>query len=618
MKARNEFLKDKAERIRLKSLEMTTRAGSGHPTTAMSAAEVFSVLYFDQMVYDPENPNSLEGDDFVLSKGHGAPGLYATMDEAGMLKDQDIMSLREFDSILEGHPVPKLAGVRLATGSLGQGLSGGLGLAMAMKMDSIDRYAYVLIGDGEMAEGNVWEAMLLGSALKLNNVIGIVDINRLGQSGPTIYEWNIEEYQKKAEAFGWHTQTIDGHSIDEVIEAVEAAKKDPRPSMILAQTVKGKGVDFLENADGRHGQAASEDELVKAREQIKKRLQTVDYKPDNQTSLSPLPSKDEGKIEIDPQYQKGDKEATRTAFGNAVKKLGEKDKQIVVLDGDVKNSTRTKFSFDSFPDRSVECYIAEQNMIGFAAGLQARGKRPYVATFAAFLTRAHDQIRMASYSQADMKVCGTHTGVSIGEDGPSQMGLEDLAMMRSLYGSIVLSPSDAVSAEKLTAAMNTYQGISYLRALRPKTPVIYDPSEEFEIGGSKLLKPSGDHSAMILGTGITVNEALKARETLQEEGISAGVMDIYSLKPIDKEGVLEAVQNASFILTVEDHYPEGGMGEAVAAAVGQNIPVYSQAVTKLPHSGSSGELMSEQGIDAQGIAERVRQLIKSENKQGVK
>ncbi|MBS3774208.1 MAG: transketolase [Bacteroidales bacterium] len=618
MKARNEFLKDKAERIRLKSLEMTTRAGSGHPTTAMSAAEIFSVLYFDQMVYDPENPNSLEGDDFVLSKGHGAPGLYATMDEAGMLKDQDIMSLREFDSILEGHPVPKLAGVRLATGSLGQGLSGGLGLAMAMKMDSIDRYAYVLIGDGEMAEGNVWEAMLLGSALKLDNVIGIVDINRLGQSGPTIYEWNIEEYQKKAEAFGWHTQTIDGHSIEEIIEAVEAAKKDPRPSMILAQTVKGKGVDFLENADGRHGQAVSEDELVKAREQIKKRLQTVDYKPDNQTSLSPLPSKDEGKIEIDPQYQKGDKEATRTAFGNAVKKLGEQDKQIVVLDGDVKNSTRTKFSFDSFPDRSVECYIAEQNMIGFAAGLQARGKRPYVATFAAFLTRAHDQIRMASYSQADLKVCGTHTGVSIGEDGPSQMGLEDLAMMRSLYGSIVLSPSDAVSAEKLTAAMNTYQGISYLRALRPKTPVIYDLSEEFEIGGSKLLKPSGDNSAMILGTGITVNEALKAREILQEEGISAGVMDIYSLKPIDKEGILEAVQNASFILTIEDHYPEGGMGEAVAAAVGQNIPVYSQAVTKLPHSGSSGELMSEQGIDAEGIAERVRQLIKSENKQGVK
>ncbi|MEF8985471.1 MAG: transketolase [Bacteroidales bacterium] len=618
MKARNEFLKDKAERIRLKSLEMTTRAGSGHPTTAMSAAEIFSVLYFDQMVYDPENPNSLEGDDFVLSKGHGAPGLYATMDEAGMLKDQDIMSLREFDSILEGHPVPKLAGVRLATGSLGQGLSGGLGLAMAMKMDSIDRYAYVLIGDGEMAEGNVWEAMLLGSALKLDNVIGIVDINRLGQSGPTIYEWNIEEYQKKAEAFGWHTQTIDGHSIEEIIEAVEAAKKDPRPSMILAQTVKGKGVDFLENADGRHGQAVSEDELVKAREQIKKRLQTVDYKPDNQTSLSPLPSKDEGKIEIDPQYQNGDKEATRTAFGNAVKKLGEQDKQIVVLDGDVKNSTRTKFSFDSFPDRSVECYIAEQNMIGFAAGLQARGKRPYVATFAAFLTRAHDQIRMASYSQADLKVCGTHTGVSIGEDGPSQMGLEDLAMMRSLYGSIVLSPSDPVSAEKLTAAMNTYQGISYLRALRPKTPVIYDLSEEFEIGGSKLLKPSGDNSAMILGTGITVNEALKAREILQEEGISAGVMDIYSLKPIDKEGILEAVQNASFILTIEDHYPEGGMGEAVAAAVGQNIPVYSQAVTKLPHSGSSGELMSEQGIDAEGIAERVRQLIKSENKQGVK
>ncbi|MFW5945066.1 MAG: transketolase family protein, partial [Bacteroidota bacterium] len=273
--------------------------------------------------------------------------------------------------------------------------------------------------------------------------------------------------------------------------------------------------------------------------------------------------------------------------------------------------TRTKFSFDSFPDRSVECYIAEQNMIGFAAGLQARGKRPYVATFAAFLTRAHDQIRMASYSQADLKLCGSHTGVSIGEDGPSQMGLEDLAMMRSLYGSVVLSPSDPVSAEKLTAAMNAYQGISYMRTIRGKTPVIYDSSENFEIGGSKVLKQSDDDSVMILATGITVSEALKAREILEKEGISAGVMDVYSVKPVDKERILEVAGNASFILTVEDHYPEGGMGEAVAAAVGQNIKVYSQAVTNLPHSGTSVELMAEQEIDAEGIAERIRKLLET-------
>ena len=618
MNARKEFLRDKADRIRLKSMEMTTRAGSGHPTTAMSAAEILSVLYFDQMVYDPDNPNSFEGDDFVMSKGHGAPGLYAAMDEAGMLKKEDVMSLREYDSILEGHPVPKLAGVRLATGSLGQGLSGGLGLGMAMKMDSIDRYSYVLIGDGEMAEGNIWEAMILGPALKLNNVIGIIDINRLGQSGPTLYEWNVEEYHKKVEAFGWHTQTIDGHSVEEIIEAIEAAKKDPRPSMILAKTVKGKGVDFLENADGMHGKAASEDELEKGKEQISKRLKDVDYTPNNQTRLSPKPSGNVDKIDVKPEYQEGDKEATRTAFGTAVRKLGEQDKQIVVLDGDVKNSTRTQFSFDSFPERSIECYIAEQNMIGFAAGLQARGKRTYAATFAAFLTRAHDQIRMASYSQANLKLCGSHTGVSIGEDGPSQMGLEDLAMMRSLYGSVVLSPSDPVSAEKLTASMNAYEGISYMRTIRGKTPVIYDASENFEIGGSKVLRQSDDGSAMILATGITVPEALKAQEILQKEGISAGVMDIYSVKPVDEEGIRDASKNASFILTVEDHYPEGGMGEAVASAVGQDIRVYSQAVTRLPHSGKPAELMAEQGIDAEGIADRIRKLIKSESKQEVK
>jgi transketolase len=617
MEQRIEYLKDKAERIRLKSLEMTSQAGSGHPTTAMSSAEILSVLYFDQMVYDPQNPNSLEGDDFVMSKGHGAPGLYAAMDEAGMLKNEDIMRLRTFDSILEGHPVPRLPGVRLATGSLGQGLSGGLGLSMAMKMDSIGRYAYVLIGDGEMAEGNVWEALLLGSALKLNNVIGIVDVNRLGQSGPTIYEWNIEEYHRKIEAFGWHTQAVDGHSIQELIDALESAKSDPRPSMIVAKTVKGKGLDFLENEDGRHGKAISDDEMVQAREQLKGRLKSVDYIPKNQQSLTPLPGRDKIQVDVNPDYKEAGKEATRTAFGNALKQIGQQDKSVVVLDGDVKNSTRTKFSFDAFPERSIECYIAEQNMIGLAAGLQARRKKPYVATFAAFLTRAHDQLRMASYSQADLKISGSHTGVSIGEDGPSQMGLEDLAMMRSLYGSCVLSPSDPVSAEKLSAAMNNYDGISYLRTIRGKTPVLYEASEQFEIGGSKVLKKSGKETVMILATGITVSEALKAQQILEKEGIPTGVMDIYSIKPLDREGILQASGDASFILTVEDHYPEGGLGEAVANSIGRDIKVYSQAVTKLPHSGTSEELLAEQGIDAKGIAKKIRNLIESENKQTV-
>ena len=611
MSDRFEFLQDKAERIRLKSLEMTTKAGSGHPTTAMSSAEILSVLYFDQMVYDPKHPDSLEGDDFVMSKGHGAPGLYAVMDEAGMLGNEDVMSLRQFDSILEGHPVPKLAGVRLATGSLGQGLSGGLGLALAMQFDSIQRYTYVLTGDGEMAEGNIWEALLLGSILKLSNVIGIVDVNRLGQSGPSVFQWNIEDLHNKVESFGWHTVSVDGHSPEALSGAMEKARKDTRPSMILAKTIKGKGVDFLENADGRHGKAASHDELEKARGQIHARMKTVNYTPKNQVALSPRPDRESIIPDIKPAYQKGDHEATRTAFGNALKQIGQQDRQVVVLDGDVKNSTRTRFSFDSFPDRSFECYIAEQNMVGMAAGLQARLKRPYVATFAAFLTRAHDQIRMASYSQADLKLCGSHTGVSIGEDGPSQMGLEDLAMMRAVHGSIVLSPSDAVSTEKLTAAMNVREQISYLRTIRSKTPVIYDPEEEFEIGGSKVLKQSSDDQCMILATGIAVHEALEAQQMLQEEGISTGVMDVYSLKPIDKEGIRKACADVPAVLTVEDHYPEGGLGETVAAAIGQQVQVYSQAVTKLPHSGKPDELLAEQGIDAQGIASRIRELLSS-------
>ena len=611
MSDRFEFLQDKAERIRLKSLEMTTKAGSGHPTTAMSSAEILSVLYFDQMVYDPKHPDSLEGDDFVMSKGHGAPGLYAVMDEAGMLGNENVMSLRQFDSILEGHPVPKLPGVRLATGSLGQGLSGGLGLALAMQFDSIQRYTYVLTGDGEMAEGNIWEALLLGSILKLSNVIGIVDVNRLGQSGPSVFQWNIEDLHNKVESFGWHTVSVDGHSPEALSGAMEKARKDTRPSMILAKTIKGKGVDFLENADGRHGKAASHDELEKARGQIHARMKTVNYTPKNQVALSPRPDRESIIPDIKPAYQKGDHEATRTAFGNALKQIGQQDRQVVVLDGDVKNSTRTRFSFDSFPDRSFECYIAEQNMVGMAAGLQARLKRPYVATFAAFLTRAHDQIRMASYSQADLKLCGSHTGVSIGEDGPSQMGLEDLAMMRAVHGSNVLSASDAVSTEKLPAAMNVGEQISYLRTIRSKTPVIYDPEEEFEIGGSKVLKQSSDDQCMILATGIAVHEALEAQQMLQEEGISTGVMDVYSLKPIDKEGIRKACADVPAVLTVEDHYPEGGLGETVAAAIGQQVKVYSQAVTKLPHSGKPDELLAEQGIDAQGIASRIRELLSS-------
>lgn len=605
------YLESAANRIRLKSLQMTTKAGSGHATTAMSSAEILSVLYLDQMIYDPDNPDSYFGDDFVMSKGHGSPGLYAAMDEAGMLKKEDIMDIRQFDSILEGHPVPKLPGVRLATGSLGQGLSGGIGLAMAMKMNEKDRYVYVLIGDAEMAEGNIWEAVNFAPHAGLNNLIGIIDVNRLGQSGPSMYEWDMEAYQKRIEAFGWHTQIIDGHNTEQIINAIEKAKKASRPSMIIAKTVKGKGISFLENKEGQHGKPVSEDELAQAEEELKPLIEQVAHTPLNQKQFGTIPEPKETMSDIKTDYSSEEKEATRTAYGKALEKMGKEDKNIVVLDGDVKNSTRTIFSFKSFPERSIECYIAEQNMLGIAAGLQARGKKPHAATFAAFLTRAHDQIRMASFSQADLKLAGSHTGVSIGQDGPSQMGLEDVAMMRSIHQSVVLSPSDAVSAVKLTLAMNKHKGISYIRTIREKTPVIYKNDEQFEIGGSKILHQSDNDKVMILATGITVHEALKAKDMLKEKGISAGVMDIYSIKPLDKENILKATKQTENILTVEDHYPEGGMGEAVSAAIGTARNVHIKAVIKLPHSGKPHELMAEQGIDAEGIVNEVNKIIKT-------
>jgi len=611
---RKDYLESQADRIRLLSLESTTKAGSGHPTTGMSMADILSVLYFDQMVYDPKHPESPEGDDLVLSKGHGSPALYAAMDLAGILDGLDPMTLRETQSPLEGHPVPRIPGIRLATGSLGQGLSGGIGLALAMKRAGVDRYVYVILGDGEMAEGNVWEAVNLAPHLKMNNLIAIVDVNRLGQSDPTLYEWDTESYGRRIESFGWHVLSIDGHSIDEITEALEEARQDPRPSAIIARTVKGKGVDFLENAEGRHGKAVSEKELEEARKQLGggiKEIRESQNKPPNIRSLvqqennrtTPAPPAvdfDDGPV------------ATRDGYGQALQVLGASDPSVMVLDGDVKNSTRTKSFFSSHPDRAVECFIAEQNMVGIAAGLQCRGIRPHVATFAAFLTRAHDQIRMAAYSQADIKFAGSHTGVAIGQDGPSQMGLEDFAMMRSVYGSVVVSPADAVSAARLLGEINAFHGISYLRTIRGKTPLIYEQSERFPIGGSKRFDPPGvpEGTALrgaIVATGTVLHEALKAQRQLAEEGLPVVVIDAYSIKPIDEGTLKKVAKEVSFIITAEDHYPEGGLGEAVAGVVAGMVRLRISAVTSLPHSGTPEELLAEQGIDAAGIAATARQ-----------
>ncbi|MFP4432212.1 MAG: transketolase [Spirochaetaceae bacterium] len=612
---RKDYLESQADRIRLLSLEATTKAGSGHPTTGMSMADILSVLYFDQMLYDPKNPESPEGDDLVLSKGHGSPALYAAMDLAGILDGLDPMTLRETQSPLEGHPVPRIPGIRLATGSLGQGLSGGIGLALAMKRAGVDRFVYVILGDGEMAEGNVWEAVNLAPHLKMNNLIAIVDVNRLGQSDPTLYEWDTESYGRRIESFGWHVLSIDGHSIDEITHALEEARQDPRPSAIIARTVKGKGVDFLENAAGRHGKAVPAEELEEARKQLAggiKEIRESQNKPPNVRDLAQ--HENNRTTPPPPTLSFGDGPvATREGYGRALEALGASDPSVMVLDGDVKDSTRTTFFFSSHPERAVECFIAEQNMVGIAAGLQCRGIRPHVATFAAFLTRAHDQIRMAAYSQADIKFAGSHTGVAIGQDGPSQMGLEDLAMMRSVYGSVVVSPADAVSASKLLGEVNAFHGISYLRTTRGKTPVIYEQSESFPIGGSKRFDPPGatddtPSRGAIVATGTILHEALKAQRQLGEEGFPVVVIDAYSIKPIDEGTLKKTANEVSFMITAEDHYPEGGLGEAVAGVVAGMVRLRIVAVTSLPHSGKPEELLAEQGIDAAGIAATARQL----------
>ncbi len=610
MAAQTDFLQYKADKIRIKSLEATTEAASGHPTSCLSAAEILSVLFFDQMIFDPKHPASYEGDDFVLSKGHAAPGLYASMNEAGMISDKELLSLRKFGSSFEGHPVPKVPGVRLATGSLGQGLSGAIGLSLAMKADGIDRFVYVLLGDGEMMEGQIWEAMHLAAHKKLGNIIAIVDTNRLGQSGPTVYGWEAQRYLDICRALDWHTAAVDGHNIDELAGTLRLAREEKQPSIIFAQTIKGKGVSFLENIEGKHGKPVSSEELIEAKYEIEEKMKPVEEKtPENWHSFSPPPLPEKASADISASYSVGEETATRDAFGSALLELGKKDPDIFVLDGDVKNSTRTKAFFDAFPGRGIECFIAEQNMLVIAAGLQARGKKPFAASFAAFLSRAHDQMRMASYSLADIKIAGSHTGVSIGEDGPSQMGLEDIAMTRSLFGSTVLSPCDAVSAEKCTAEMAARRGISYMRTIRGKTPVIYSDKEEFPIGGSKIVRQSDNDKAFIIAAGICVHEALQAADDLEEEGISVGVIDAYSLKPLDGNGLLAAAARVPFFLTVEDHYPEGGLGEAVSAVVRGQTAVYSQAVETLPHSGNPRELIAEQGIDAFGIKQRLRTII---------
>ena len=606
------LLEQKATNLRIHSIISTSEAGSGHPTTCLSAADIVSALFFHAMRYDCADAKNPNNDRFILSKGHAAPLLYAAYAEAGIIPIDDLLTLRQIDSILEGHPTPRFDWTEVATGSLGQGLSLGLGMALNGKyLDKSDYRVYVLLGDGETAEGGVWEAAALASHYQLNNLIGIVDVNALGQSQRTMYAFDIDTYCRRFEAFGWQTIGIDGHDFDEILPALEKAKASTdKPTMIVAKTFKGKGVSFLENEDNWHGKAVAKGEqLDKALAELGP-LQT-DI-PLQIESPNPINKQISTATTCEPpEYASDEKVATRGGYGTGLAKIGTANPNVVALDGDTKNSTYAEQFMTLHPNRFFEMFIAEQNLVGAGIGLAKRGKIPFVSTFAAFLSRAYDQIRMSAISQANIKYAGSHCGVSIGEDGPSQMGLEDIAMFRAIPGAVVLYPSDAVAAERLVAEAAAHEGIVYIRTSRPKTAILYDTDESFPIGGSKVVRESGEDKVTVVAAGVTLHEVLKAQEVLTAEGIAIRVIDLYSVKPIDTEALLAAASETNdTIITVEDHYPEGGLGDAVLDAVAtKGIRVHKLAVTGIPRSGKPDELLELHGISANAIVQKVKDIV---------
>ena len=605
-----EVLKEKARRMRILSVKATTEAGSGHPSSCLSAADLASVIFFREMRYDPQQPNNPSNDRFVLSKGHAAPLLYAAYAEAGIVAEAATMTLRKFDSDLEGHPTPRIPWVGVATGSLGQGLSAALGMALAARIDRAAYDTYVLMGDGECAEGSVWEAAALASFYRTNNLYAIVDVNGMGQSQRTMYGFDVDRHAERFRAFGWYALAIDGHDYEAITGAFERCRAEggDRPRVIVARTFKGKGVSLLQDKDGWHGKPVPKTELDAALQELSTPFGSDGYKP----SLRPGAPVEAVTIEhrIDVTRDLGDQAATREAYGDALVKLADKDPRIIALDGDTKNSTFSQKLLTDHADQFFEMFIAEQNMVGVAAGMSACGKIPFVSTFAAFLTRCFDQIRMARISRANIRFVGSHCGVSIGADGPSQMGLEDIAMFRAIPDSVVLYPSDAVSTEHLVARLSDQEGISYLRTTRPKAPVIYDSDEVFDIGGSKTLRRSDDDDIAVVGAGITLHEALKAHDILKARGCSIRVIDAYSVKPIDDESLIRAAEETGGrLVVVEDHYWDGGLGDAVLNAVGNRAEVHKMAVRGVPRSGTPDELIDAFGISAASIVKLIEKLV---------
>ena len=599
------------QQLRVDSVRASAAAGSGHPTSSMSAADLVAVLFANHLRYDMDRPEHPGNDRFILSKGHASPLLYSAYKAAGAIEDGELVTFRKLGSRLEGHPTPRrLPYVETATGSLGQGLPIGVGVALAgQRLDRTGYRVWVLCGDSELAEGSVWEAAEHAAFENLDNLTAIVDVNRLGQRGATRHGHDLDAYARRFQAFGWHTIEVDGHDVDAVDRAYgEARSTTGRPTVVLARTLKGKGVASVQDREGLHGKPLPEaDEAVAELGGRRDRTFHV-HEPRASRLLRSVPSTDTDL----PRWDQGEKVATRDAYGHALAALGSGRGDVVALDGEVSDSTRAEFFAKEHPERFFECYIAEQQLVAAAVGLATRGWVPYASTFAAFLTRAHDFVRMASVSGAGINLVGSHAGVAIGQDGPSQMGLEDLAMMRSVYGSTVLYPCDANQTARLVETMAGLDGVRYLRTSRGAAPVLYGPDEEFPVGGSKVLRSGERDRLTLVAAGVTVHEALAAADTLARDGVDVRVVDLYSVKPVDRETLRRAAEETGCLVTVEDHHEEGGLGDAVLDAFTDGRPVprlVRLAVRMMPGSASPDEQLHAAGIDAASIASAVKLLV---------
>jgi transketolase len=605
------FRRELAAQLRVDSVRCSAAAGSGHPTSSMSAADLLAVLLDGYLKLDFTDPDDPRRDHLIFSKGHASPLYYSVLKAAGAISDEELLTFRRLGSRLEGHPTPRIPPTDVATGSLGQGLPIGVGVALAGKrLDRLPYRVWVLCGDSEMAEGSIWEAFQHAAWEGLDNLTAVVDVNRLGQTRETMLGWDMDGYAERARAFGWHSIVIDGHDLGEIDSAFgEAVATTGRPTVVLARTMKGRGVKAVENQTGKHGKPLDDPEEAIAELGGERDLRVSVARPDEAGQPHRFPAGDDGKL---PSWPLGEEVATRMAYGETLAALGSLRGDVVALDGEVSNSTYSQLFAEKHPERYFEMFIAEQQMVAAAVGLQVRGWVPFASTFAAFFTRAYDFIRMAAISRAKLCLCGSHAGVSIGEDGPSQMALEDLAAMRAVGGSTVLHPSDANQTARMVAQMADRQGICYLRTLRGKTPVRTPPEEEVPIGGSRIVRGSDDDDVTIVACGVTVDEADKAAEVLKAHGVRARVIDCYSIKPIDADALARAASETDAIVTVEDHWPEGGLGDAVLGALAEQdaqARVRKLAVRGMPGSGKAAELLHAAGIDADAIVEAVRSIV---------